>query len=139
MSRVNQGFPPYAAAWTESLTRLVRELRGTGANVLVLGPIPDQHANVPECLAAQLDDATACSSPRTTAVNEAGMEAESAATEAGGGRYADLTELFCTADRYPAIVGNALVYPNQYHVTSNYARLLAPAIGALADRALLPG
>ena len=37
------GFTSYDAAWIDSLTRLVQELRGTGANVLVLGPTPDPH------------------------------------------------------------------------------------------------
>ena len=65
---------------------------------------------MPICLSGHLDDATACSPPRSTAVNQAGIAAESAATKAGGGQYADLTDLFCTADRCPVIVGNTLVY-----------------------------
>jgi hypothetical protein len=36
-------------------------------------------------------------------------------------------------------VGNTLVYFDQNHMTLGYARLLAPAIGALADRALASG
>ena len=35
------GFTSYDPAWIDSLTRLVQQLRGTGAKVLVLGPIPD--------------------------------------------------------------------------------------------------
>ncbi|MCV7397490.1 acyltransferase family protein [Mycobacterium paraseoulense] len=136
---LHTGFPPYGRAWNDSLTRLLRELRGTGANVLVLGPIPDLHSDVPECLSVHLDDATACSSPRTTAVDEPGMAAESAATKAAGGQYADVTELFCTADRCPAFVGNTLVYHNEFHLTSRYAQLLAPVIDALADRAVVLG
>ena len=35
----------YDQAWFDGLTRLVQQLRGTGAKVLVLGPIPDpQHS-----------------------------------------------------------------------------------------------
>ena len=103
------GFTAYDPAWIDSLTRLVQQLRGTGAQVLVLGPIPDPHSVVPICLSGHLDDVTACSPPRSTAVNEPGIAAESAATKAGGGQYADLTALFCTADRCPVIVGNTLV------------------------------
>ena len=117
----------------------MQQLRGTGAHVLVLGPIPDPHSVVPICLSGHLDDATACSPPRSTAVNAAGIAAESAATQAGGGQYADLTELFCTAERCPVIVGNTLVYFDWSHLTLEYSRLLAPAIGALADRALAHG
>ncbi|WP_082969784.1 acyltransferase family protein [Mycobacterium sp. E3305] len=133
------GFPAYAQAWIDSLTRLVQELRGIGANVLVLGPIPDLHSMVPDCLSVHLDDAMACSLRRAKAVNEAGIASESAATHAVGGRYADLIDLFCAVDRCPPIVGNTLVYHNEFHVAPQYARVLAPVIGALADRALLPG
>ena len=130
------GFRSYDQAWIDGLTRLVQQLRGTGAKVLVLGPIPDPRASVPTCLSGHLDDATACSPPRSTAVNEPGIAAESAATDAGGGQYANVTDLFCTADRCPVIVGNTLVYFDNVHLTLEYSRLLTPAIGALADRAL---
>jgi peptidoglycan/LPS O-acetylase OafA/YrhL len=129
-------FTSYDSAWIDSLTRAVSQLRGIGAQVLVLGPIPDPTSHVPDCLSVHLNDVAPCSPQRSTAVNQPGIEAESAATHAGGGRYADLTELFCTADRCPSIVGNALVYADQRHVTAEYSRLLSPAIGALADRAL---
>jgi peptidoglycan/LPS O-acetylase OafA/YrhL len=132
------GFRSYDPAWLDSLTRLVQQLRGTGAKVLVLGPIPAPNASVPICLSGHLDDATACSPPRSTAVNQPGTAAESTATQAGGGQYADLTELFCTADRCPVIVGNTLVYFDGVHLTLEYSRLLTPVIGALADRALAP-
>ena len=137
--RLASGFTSYDAATNDSLTRVVQQLRGTGTQVLVLGPIPDLHSDVPACLSGHLDDATACSSPRSTAVNEPGIAAEAAATKAGGGQYADLTALFCTADRCPPIVGNTVVYLDQDHVTVKYSQLLASVIGALADRALAQG
>ena len=131
-----EGVWAYSPAWIDSLTHLVQQLRGTGAQVLVLGPIPDPHSVVPICLSGHLDDVTACSAPRSTAMNDAGIAAEAAATKASDGQYADLTELFCTADRCPVIVGNTLVYLDRVHLTPEYARLLAPAVGALASRAL---
>jgi peptidoglycan/LPS O-acetylase OafA/YrhL len=129
------GFAVYGRPWLDSLTRMVAQLRSTGASVLVLGPIPDPHSTVPTCLSAHLDDATACSPPRSVAVNDAGIAAEAAATAAGGGQYADLTALFCTAGRCPVIVGNALVYRDDNHLTIGYAQMLAPVVGALADHA----
>jgi hypothetical protein len=127
------GFRPYDPAWLDSLTRVVRQLRDTGAQVLVLGPIPDPQSDPPICLSGYLDDATACSPPRASAVNESGVKAESAATTAGGGQYADLTDLFCTMERCPAIVGNTLAYLDRSHVTLEYSGLLAPVIGAIVD------
>jgi peptidoglycan/LPS O-acetylase OafA/YrhL len=128
-----RGITSYDPAWIDSL---VRQLRGTGAAVLVLGPIPDPHTSTPDCLSAHLDNAMACSPSRSNAVNQPGIAAEAAATQAGGGQYVDLTELFCTTDRCPVIVGNTLVYRDENHLTFEYSRLLAPVIGALANRSL---
>ncbi len=132
-------FKSYEPAWIDSLTQMVQQLRATGAQVLVLGPVPDPHSAVPVCLSGHLDDATACTPPRSDSVNQSGIAAEVAATRAGGGQYADVTDMFCTTDRCPVIVGNTLVYFNENHITLEYSRLLAPVIGALADRALASG
>ena len=130
------GFTPYDQAWTEGLAHLVRELRDMGSEVLVLGPVPSPHKSVPICVSGHLDDATACASTRSAAVNRSGIAAEAAATAAGGGHYVDLTDLFCAGDRCPVIVGNTLVYFDTAHLTAEYAGQLAPVMGALADRAL---
>ncbi|SON59010.1 O-acetyltransferase OatA [Mycobacterium simulans] len=129
-------FASYDPAWIETLTKTVAQLRSIGARVLILGPVADPQSSVPTCLSAHLDDATACAPARSVAVNGDGTAAEQAATAAGGGHYADLTDLFCSPDRCPVIVGNTLVFRDDNHVTTEYAQLLAPVIGALADRAL---
>ncbi|WP_328359279.1 acyltransferase [Mycobacterium sp. NBC_00419] len=133
------GFRTYDTAWIESMARLVKDLRGSGAQVLVLGPIPAPHANVPICISGHLDDATACALTRSKAVDQSGIAAETAATTANGGQYADLTDLFCTAERCPVIVGNTLVYFDWNHATPAYTQVLAPAIGTLVDRAITLG
>lgn len=133
------GFTSYDPAWIDTLGRTVAQLRGTGASVLVLGPAPDPQSVVPTCLSAHLDDAGACAPTRTAAVNTDGIDAERMTTTGAGGRYADLTDLFCTPDGCPAVVGNTLVFRDDNHVTTEYAQLLAPVMGALADRALTGG
>ncbi len=133
------GFESYDPAWIDTLGRSVATLRSTGATVLVLGPAPDPHGSVPSCLSAHLDDATACAPTPSAALDGGGIGAERAVTAGGGGQYADLTDLFCTPDRCPVIVGNALVFRDDNHVTTEYAQLLAPVMGALADRALAGG
>jgi len=133
------GFTSYDPAWIDTLGRTVAQLRSIGAAVLVLGPVPDPGSSVPTCLSGHVDDATACAPARPVAVDDGGVSAERAATTAGGGHYADLTDLFCTADRCPVIVGNTLVFRDDNHVTTEYAQLLTPVFGALADRALAGG
>ena len=130
------GFTSYDQAWLDSMTRLVQRLRATGANVLVLGQLPDPHSTVPTCVSAHMDNAAECSPARTVALNDAGIAAEAAATAAGGGQYAGLSELFCTADRCPVIVGNTLVYRDDNHVTTEYARVFAPLLAEHVEGAL---
>jgi hypothetical protein len=130
------GFTVYGRPWLDSLTRTVAGLRSTGARVLVLGPIPDPHAVVPTCLSEHLDSAVECAPARAAAVDDAGIAAEARATEAAGGMYALLTDLFCTSTRCPDIVGNQLVYRDDNHLTIQYARWLAPVLGAELDRLL---
>jgi peptidoglycan/LPS O-acetylase OafA/YrhL len=130
------GFTVYGRPWLDGLTRTVARLRSTGARVLVLGPVPDPHAVVPTCLSQHLDSAVQCAPARSTAVDDAGIAAEARATEAAGGMYAPLTDLFCTAARCPDIVGNQLVYRDDNHLTIQYARWLAPVLAAELDRLL---
>lgn len=137
--RADFSFSSYDPAWLHSLTRTVAQLRSFGSQVLVLGPVADPQSSVPTCLSAHLDDTTACAPSRPAAVNGDGIAAEQAATAGGGGHYADLTDLFCAVDRCPVIVGNTLVFRDDNHVTTEYAQLLAPVMGALADRALAGG
>lgn len=130
------GFTTYDPAWLDGLSRLVGRLRATGAQVLVLGPAPDPQSTVPACLSGHLDDVGACSPARGVAVNGAGVAAEAAAVQAAGGRYAELTDLFCTDTRCPVIIGNTLVFRDDNHITGEYARLLAPVLGDVTAQAL---
>lgn len=132
------GFAAYDRAWLDGLTRLVSRLRTAGAAVAVLGPVPDPLSTVPSCVSGHMDDVVACSPRRSAAVNDTGIAAEAAAVRAAGGSYIDLTDLFCTAQRCPVIVGNTLVYRDDNHITGEYARWLAPVIGEVAERALAP-
>jgi len=133
------GFTSYDPAWIDTLGRTVTQLRNTGSTVLVLGPVADPRSPVPACLSGHLDDATACAPPRLAAVNGDGIAAEQTAATRAGGHYADLSDLFCSPQRCPPIVGNTLVFRDDNHVTTEYAQLLAPVMGALADRAAANG
>ncbi len=130
------GFTSYDKDWLDKLTLVVQTLRRTGAEVLVLGPVADPHSTVPTCVSAHMDDAAACAPSRADGLDDGGIAAEAAATAAGGGRYFDLSQLFCTTQRCPVIVGNTLVYRDDNHVTTEYAGVLAPLLSEMVERAL---
>ena len=130
------GFTSYDPTWLDSLTRLVAQLRGTGAKVVVLGAVPDPHTTVPTCLSAHLHDVGACSPQRSVAMNDVGIDAEATAVAAGGGQYADLSPYFCTAQRCPVIIGNTMVFRDDNHITVEFAQVMAPVLDAVATGAL---
>src|ERR1700761_37312 len=48
---LQESFTSFDPAWIDALARTVHQLRGSGARVLVLGPIPDPHRlQMPDCL-----------------------------------------------------------------------------------------
>jgi hypothetical protein len=130
------GFTSYDQAWQDSLTLVVKTLRGTGAQVLVVGPVADPHSTVPTCVSAHMDNAVACAPTRAEGLNPGGIAAEAAAVAAGGGQYVDLSELFCTADRCPVVIGNTLAFRDDNHITTEYAEVLAPLLTEMIERAL---
>lgn len=123
------GFTAYSQSWLTALTDLVTELReATGARVLVFGPVPDPHSVVPICVSGSLDDALACAPDRAEALDTDGITAERDATRRAGGHYVDLSGFFCTAEVCPVIIGNDLVFRDDNHVTTTYARTLSPVV-----------
>ncbi len=132
------GFTSYDQAWLDSLTGWCSGCTARGQAFWCSGPVPDPHSTVPTCVSAHMDNASACSPRVRTGLNDAGIAAEAAATAAGGGQYAELSELFCTADRCPVIVGNTLVFRDDNHVTTEYAQVLAPLLAELVDRSASP-
>ena len=131
------GFHSYDPAWFDSLTRLVpttAKHRRSSAGPRAGPGSAERRSDLPVRPPRRRRwDAHHRGPPRST---NAGITAEAAATEAGGGHYADLTDLFCTTDRCPVIVGNTLVYPDWTHITAEYSRALAPVMAALTARAL---
>ena len=49
-----------------------------------------------------------------------------------------MTDLFCATAICPVIIGSDLVFRDDNHVTTTYARRLQPVLGALAQRSLSP-
>ena len=129
-------FKMYGRPWIAGLARMVRQVRATGARVVVLGPTPKPRLDVPDCLAGHLRDASACTTPRAVAVNTAGMAAERRAVLRAGGAYLDLTPWLCTRATCAVEVGNLLAYRDDNHLTTSYTTWLSPLLGYELDQTL---
>ena len=115
---------------------MVRQVRATGARVVVLGPTPKPRVDVPDCLAEHLRDASACTTPRAVAINAAGLAAEWRAMRAAGGVYLDVTPWLCTGSTCVVQVGNLLAYRDDNHLTTTYTTWLAPLLGYQLERSI---
>jgi hypothetical protein len=129
-------FQVYSPEWTNGITDVVQRLRTMTSHVVVFSPTPRPPGDVPGCLSAHLNDVGACARPVDQAVPPLGFLTEQEATVAGGGEYFDLTSWMCTATTCPPVVGNLLVYRDDNHITTTYARWLAAPIARFLDATL---
>jgi peptidoglycan/LPS O-acetylase OafA/YrhL len=132
-------FQVYGPAWISGLAQMVRRVRATGAQVLVLGPTPRPKGDVPDCLATHLRDAVTCTQPLSRAIDAAGVRAERAAVVRAGGAYVDVSPWTCTRATCAVIVGNLLVYRDDNHLSTSYPAWLAPVLSAELDRLVPSG
>jgi peptidoglycan/LPS O-acetylase OafA/YrhL len=127
-------FQVYGQEWLTALATTVAEIRQTGAEVIVMGPVP-KPGNVPDCLSAHLTNAAACTVSPQAAINSPGLDAERDAVAGARGTYVDTRPWFCSTTTCAVIVDNLLVFRDDNHVTTRYAAFVAPAVGAEMDLA----
>jgi len=112
---------------TAGLVRTLRRLRRTGAKVVVIRDMARAPSDVVDCVADHLDDLRKCAfrPHRSSAV----AVDRRAARRVGGARLIDPLPVLCPGRPCPAVIGNVLVYRNDYHLTATFARTLAPWLG----------
>ncbi len=119
--------PGYIKQW--------RTLKAMGIPVLALRDTPRLGFNVPECVARYGADAPNCGWDRQALrgldnplLDEAGLPASV--------EVLDLTDYLCLDDHCPPVIGNVLVYRDAHHITSTFARTMAPAFHEPVQRAV---
>ncbi|CAA9244213.1 MAG: O-antigen acetylase [uncultured Acidimicrobiales bacterium] len=132
-------FDVLGPVWPQTLAEQVRLVREAGPEVLVLGPVPKPSTSMPQCLSEHLTDAVTCVQSEEGTVQRPLVDAERRAVESAGGAYVDVTPWFCEDRLCAGMVGNLLVYRDDNHLTTTYARWLAPAVTAAVDAALAAG
>lgn len=116
------------AAWSAGLLETLRKLDAPGVKRIVLGDIPRVKGAV-DCLALHADDIQKCSRPAADVTGATYNDAERQAAESAGAAFVDVTPWFCGSMCAP-VIGNMLVYSNDYHVTGTYARFLTGELRA---------
>ena len=120
----------WASAWVATVNRI----KQAGALPVVIPDTPVAHRDVPACLTVypaaigqcHLDVFRSLFLPRQRIVR--------ALVQAHGARVVDSTAWFCTPTVCPAVIGDTVVYRDDNHLTSAYAKRLAGVLDeALAE------
>ncbi|MFC3688050.1 acyltransferase family protein [Aquipuribacter hungaricus] len=126
----------FTRRWAEGVTTTTTTLRGTGAQVVLLEDTPNPDADVPTCLAENLDAVQECAVDREDALlDPERRRATAQAALAAGAVVVDPVPWFCR-DTCPPVIGNASAYHDDDHVSATYAAQLAPLLDARLGAAL---
>jgi peptidoglycan/LPS O-acetylase OafA/YrhL len=107
----------------DGFERTLRRLRGTGAKVAVIRDQVRVRHDVVDCVAEHLDDLAACASPAERR-DDLAFDA-AAARRVDGVKLIDPLAVLCPEGTCPAVIGNVVVYRNDYHLSATYAASMA--------------
>jgi peptidoglycan/LPS O-acetylase OafA/YrhL len=117
-----------AEVWRIGWSRTLRDLTATGAQVSFLVDTPFRTSVPADCLAANPERMTACADPVAVTLRRPEIRAVAAAeAQAAGATVIDPVPWLCAAT-CPSVLGNLLVYRDANHMTTGYARMLAPLL-----------
>jgi peptidoglycan/LPS O-acetylase OafA/YrhL len=114
--------------WTQAWSRTAGRLAARGTRVVYLNDTPWPKTNVPECLAQHPRSITTCAQSTKRAADSDRRSMMARAVTKAGATVVDPMPWFCSLKTCPVVVGNILVYKDDSHVSTIYARLLAPIL-----------
>ena len=118
--------PEAADAMEAGYVATLRRLHRFGLRTVVIRDTPPAPEEIPACVSEHLDDLASCDFPHAPTW-EKEFERR-AADRAPGSRLIDLTPEICPEGICRSVIGNALVYRDDNHLTATFARTLSPWI-----------
>ena len=119
-----------AAGWEAAVAGTLRSVAAMSDRVVLIGDTPQSAVDPPVCLSANPDDAVACATRRSEAIDTARLEADRRAAAEAGVDFIDPSAWLCPSDPCPVVIGSVLVYHDRGHMTQTFATALAPYLGA---------
>jgi peptidoglycan/LPS O-acetylase OafA/YrhL len=119
--------PDSASGMEDGRVSLWRKIEALGTRIVAINGLPRFPFSPAECLEAGKEDCRGRRSELLTAVDD-----PYPAAGRTGASVVDMTDAFCGPEWCDAIVGNVLAFRDQVHMTSTFARLLAPYLASRA-------
>jgi hypothetical protein len=116
------------ALWVKGWQESFNQLTMPGTQLVLLQDSPWPKGTAPECAASNATNLTDCDRPlKNSIVEPARRNAVAAAATASNIKVVDPTPWFCTTT-CPVVVGNTFVFKDNSHITTEYAKALAPLV-----------
>jgi len=113
--------------------RMIDRFNQAGINVVVIRDSPDFDLSALDCLSART--VSACTQPLVPFLPSARYSSD-AVKGIPNALGIDLTQSFCTSKVCPAVRDGQIVWRDEHHLTSTYAKLLAPIFGGIIKHEL---
>ena len=124
--------PPNSAALQDGYERVLERFAATGARVVAFEDLPQSPQDMTDCVSAHLDDLRQCAYDEDA--NPADHFEERATKDVDGVELFDFTPAICDEQRLcHGVIGNALVYRDNDHMTATFSRTLAPWLEQALD------
>ncbi|MCC7087762.1 MAG: acyltransferase [Dehalococcoidia bacterium] len=114
------------SAWGAGIEETLQRITAPNTTKVVLGDTPRLKGSV-DCLALHQNNVQACAEPVGPLTAATYNDIERSVAETAGVAFIDVTSWFCGSVCSP-VIGNMVVYTNDYHVTATYARHLSWAL-----------
>jgi hypothetical protein len=125
----------YGGPWQDGVAAIFQFLRRSAKQVIFISDTPYLPQSAPDCLAGHLSDVRSCAIKRSDAtVLPAIKAAQLRIAKQEQINTIDPTSLFCAPKVCPVVVGNILVYHDKSHMTTEWSRFIAPALGNAISR-----
>jgi hypothetical protein len=120
----------YGGPWQDGVAAIFQFLRRSAKQVIFISDTPYPKQSAPDCVAGHLSDVRPCTRQRSdSTVLPAIKAAELRIAKQEQINSIDPTSWFCAPKVCPVIVGNILVYHDKSHMTTEWSRFIAPALG----------
>jgi peptidoglycan/LPS O-acetylase OafA/YrhL len=119
-------------AYADTLDTLTSE----GIAVLVIRDTPAAAGNIPDCVALNSSDTSACDRPRAEAVEPDPLAAAGRADDSGLVTVMDVNDRLCDDTTCRFVVDGQIAYFDHGHLTATFSRSLAPEVERAAVRAV---
>lgn len=117
--------------WAKGWTGTFQAIKARRTRIVLIQDTPWPGHDAPECLAEHSRKISRCVAPAGESIALPERQALVAATaKANGVSVIDPAPWFCAGGSCPSVVGNLLVWRDDDHITTKYATMLAPLLGA---------